>query len=200
MRSGPGACGQSAPAMPGRAWPMRRGNMAFRARSSRSRQRRRPSSTGCARSARQSCRCRTNARGWRRRAHDFPGSRHLRPSVRQSRLHRRSWHDGAGDPRRLPGRPHRHLRDRGRRADHRRRQRNQSEEAGAKVLGAEPETAAPYALSLREGGPQKFGDWQASFVDGAGGQSVIERMWQRMRPVTDGAITVTLKQAPMRCV
>jgi threonine dehydratase len=64
----------------------------------------------------------------------------------------------------------------------------------AKVLGAEPETAAPYALSLREGGPQKFTDWQASFVDGAGGQSVTERMWQRMRPVTDGAITVTLKQ------
>src|SRR6476469_2162370 len=66
--------------------------------------------------------------------------------------------------------------------------------AEAKVLGAEPETAAPYALSLREGGPQKFSDWQASFVDGAGGQSVTERMWQRMRPVTDGAITVTLKQ------
>ena len=65
---------------------------------------------------------------------------------------------------------------------------------GAKVLGAEPETAAPYALSLREGSPQKFAAWQASFVDGAGGQSVTERMWQRMRPVTDGAITVTLKQ------
>jgi threonine dehydratase len=64
----------------------------------------------------------------------------------------------------------------------------------AKVLGAEPKTAAPYALSLREGGPQKFADWQASFVDGAGGKSVTERMWQRMRPVTDGAITVTLKQ------
>ena len=64
----------------------------------------------------------------------------------------------------------------------------------ARVLGAEPETAAPYALSLREGGPQKFTDWQASFVDGAGGQSVTERMWQRMRPVTDGAITVTLEQ------
>ena len=64
----------------------------------------------------------------------------------------------------------------------------------AKVLGAEPETAAPYALSLREGGPRKFANWQASFVDGAGGQSVTERMWQRMRPVTDGAITVTLGQ------
>jgi threonine dehydratase len=63
-----------------------------------------------------------------------------------------------------------------------------------KVLGAEPETAAPYALSLREGGPRKYEDWRASFVDGAGGQSVTERMWQRMRPVTDGAITVTLKQ------
>jgi threonine dehydratase len=64
----------------------------------------------------------------------------------------------------------------------------------AKVLGAEPETAAPYALSLKEGGPRKFSGWQASFVDGAGGQSVTERMWQRMRAVTDGAITVTLDQ------
>jgi threonine dehydratase len=65
---------------------------------------------------------------------------------------------------------------------------------GVKVLGAEPETAAPYAHSLREGSAQRFPDWKASFVDGAGGQSVTERMWQRMRPVTDGAITVTLDQ------
>ena len=63
-----------------------------------------------------------------------------------------------------------------------------------RVLGAEPETAAPYALSLREGGPQRFTDWQASFVDGAGGKSVTERMWQRMQAVTDGTITVTLDQ------
>jgi threonine dehydratase len=62
------------------------------------------------------------------------------------------------------------------------------------VLGAEPETAAPYAYSLKLGGPQWFPDWQASFVDGAGGKSVTDRMWQRMRPVTDGAITVTLDQ------
>lgn len=60
------------------------------------------------------------------------------------------------------------------------------------VLGAEPETAAPYAYSLRAGAPQWFPDWQASFVDGAGGKSVTERMWQRMRAVTDGSITVTL--------
>ena len=63
-----------------------------------------------------------------------------------------------------------------------------------RVLGAEPETAAPYALSLREGGPRKFTEWQASFVDGAGGQSVTQRMWNRMQPVVDGAITVSLDQ------
>lgn len=63
-----------------------------------------------------------------------------------------------------------------------------------KVLGAEPDTAAPYALSLREGGPRKFTEWRASFVDGAGGQSVTRRMWDRMQPVVDGAITVTLDE------
>jgi threonine dehydratase len=64
----------------------------------------------------------------------------------------------------------------------------------AQVLGAEPETASPYAYSLAQGGPCKFPGWQASFVDGAGGQSVTERMWQRMQPIVDGAITVTLDQ------
>jgi threonine dehydratase len=63
-----------------------------------------------------------------------------------------------------------------------------------KIIGAEPETAAPYTYSLQEGGPRRYPDWQASFVDGAGGKSVTERMWERMRPVTDGAITATLDQ------
>ena len=72
----------------------------------------------------------------------------------------------------------------------------------AKVIGAEPETAAPYALSLREGGPRRFTDWQPTFVDGAGGQSVTERMWQRMRPIVDVAVTVSLDQtrAAMRLI
>lgn len=71
-----------------------------------------------------------------------------------------------------------------------------------KVIGAEPETAAPYAYSLEQGGPSKFPDWQASFVDGAGGKSVTERMWQRMQPIVDGTITVTLDQtsAAMRLI
>lgn len=63
-----------------------------------------------------------------------------------------------------------------------------------RVIGAEPETAAPYAYSLSEGGPRKFPNWQASFVDGAGGQSVTARMWQRMQPIVDGTITVSLDQ------
>lgn len=65
---------------------------------------------------------------------------------------------------------------------------------GVRVLGSEPETASPYALSLAKGEPSKFPDWQASFVDGAGGQSVTQRMWDRMRPVVDGSVTVTLDQ------
>ena len=63
-----------------------------------------------------------------------------------------------------------------------------------KIIGAEPETAAPYAYSLEQGAPSKFPNWQASFVDGAGGQSVMQRMWQRMQPIVDGTITVTLDQ------
>ena len=62
------------------------------------------------------------------------------------------------------------------------------------VIGAEPETAAPYAYSLEHGGPQWFPDWQASFVDGAGGKSVTDRMWQRMQAVVDRTITVTLDE------
>ncbi len=63
-----------------------------------------------------------------------------------------------------------------------------------RVWGAEPETAAPAALSFAKGSPQVFKDWKASFVDGAGGQSVFPRMWQRMTPVVDGYIVVTLEE------
>jgi threonine dehydratase len=63
-----------------------------------------------------------------------------------------------------------------------------------RVIGAEPETAAPMAASLKAGEPRVFDAWEASFVDGAGGRSVIPRMWERMRPVIDDAIVVTLDQ------
>ncbi len=65
---------------------------------------------------------------------------------------------------------------------------------GIKVFGAEPETAAPLALSLKLGSPQKFSDWKPSFVDGAGGQSVFPRMWERMKPLVDGSIVASLDE------
>ena len=63
-----------------------------------------------------------------------------------------------------------------------------------KIWGAEPETAAPAALSFAKGSPQVFKDWQPSFVDGAGGQSVFPRMWERMKPLVDGYIVVSLEE------
>jgi threonine dehydratase len=63
-----------------------------------------------------------------------------------------------------------------------------------KLFGAEPETAAPAALSFEKGSPQIFSNWQASFVDGAGGQSMFPRMWERMKPLVDGYIVVTLEE------
>jgi threonine dehydratase len=63
-----------------------------------------------------------------------------------------------------------------------------------KIWGAEPETAAPAALSFEKGSPQVFKEWKQSFVDGAGGQSVFPRMWDRMKPVVDGYIVVTLEE------
>jgi threonine dehydratase len=64
-----------------------------------------------------------------------------------------------------------------------------------RVWGAEPETAAPAALSFKRGSPQVFPDWKASFVDGAGGHSVFPRMWERMRPIVEDSLVVTLEQA-----
>ena len=63
-----------------------------------------------------------------------------------------------------------------------------------KIFGVEPETAAPAALSFEKGSPQVFPNWKASFVDGAGGQSMFPRMWERMKPVVDDYLVVTLEQ------
>jgi threonine dehydratase len=63
-----------------------------------------------------------------------------------------------------------------------------------KMYGVEPETAAPAALSKKEGSPQPFKAWQPSFVDGAGGQSMFPRMWERLKPVVDDYFVVTLDE------
>lgn len=63
-----------------------------------------------------------------------------------------------------------------------------------KILGAEPETAAPGAASFAAGSPQVFDRWQVSFVDGAGGKSIFPRMWERMQGIVDGSIVVSLEE------
>jgi threonine dehydratase len=62
-----------------------------------------------------------------------------------------------------------------------------------KIFGVEPETAAPAALSFEKGSPQGFPNWKSSFVDGAGGQSMFPRMWERMKPIVDDYFVVTLE-------
>src|SRR5207244_6711512 len=61
------------------------------------------------------------------------------------------------------------------------------------IFGVEPETAAPAALSFEKGSPQIFKSWKASFVDGAGGQSMFPRMWERMKLVVDNYFVVTIE-------
>jgi threonine dehydratase len=62
-----------------------------------------------------------------------------------------------------------------------------------RLYAAEPETASPLASSLAAGRPGYFEGWQASFVDGAGGKSVLETMWPLVRSIA-GSIVVPLPQ------
>jgi threonine dehydratase len=63
---------------------------------------------------------------------------------------------------------------------------------GVRVYAAEPETAAPLELSLRRGEACRFDAWQPSFVDGAGGKSVLPTMWPLLKELVDGSIVMPL--------
>ena len=63
---------------------------------------------------------------------------------------------------------------------------------GVKVFAAEPETAAPLALSLQRGEASRFEGWKPSFVDGAGGKSVLPSMWPLLKNLVDGSIVMSL--------
>jgi threonine dehydratase len=64
-----------------------------------------------------------------------------------------------------------------------------------RIMAAEPETAAPLATSLRNGEASAFAGWQASFVDGAGGKSVLPTMWPVLSRVVSESIVVSLDEA-----
>jgi threonine dehydratase len=62
------------------------------------------------------------------------------------------------------------------------------------IYAAEPETAAPFHASLEAGEPRYFEGWQASFVDGAGGKSVLPAMWPLLSGLLAGSIVVSLNE------
>ena len=63
---------------------------------------------------------------------------------------------------------------------------------GVQVFAAEPETASPFAVSLANGRASTFEGWQRSFVDGAGGRSVLPSMWPLLSRLAAGSIVVSL--------
>ena len=65
----------------------------------------------------------------------------------------------------------------------------------ARVYAAEPETAAPLAASFAAGRASYFDGWRPSFVDGAGGKSVLDTMWPLLRQWVHESVVVTLDEA-----
>jgi threonine dehydratase len=62
-----------------------------------------------------------------------------------------------------------------------------------RIYAAEPATAAPLSASLAAGRPVYFEGWTPSFVDGAGGKSVLTTMWPMLRGLS-GSIVVSLDE------
>ena len=61
------------------------------------------------------------------------------------------------------------------------------------VYACEPETAAPLAASFAAGSPQEI-NRIPSFVDGAGGKSVLPEMWNLAKSLLQGSIVVSLRE------
>ncbi|MFN8060666.1 MAG: pyridoxal-phosphate dependent enzyme [Vicinamibacterales bacterium] len=63
-----------------------------------------------------------------------------------------------------------------------------------RLFAAEPATAAPLATSLSAGTPSAFPGWTASFVDGAGGKSVLPSMFPLLQRTVTESIVVSLEE------
>jgi threonine dehydratase len=63
---------------------------------------------------------------------------------------------------------------------------------GARVYAAEPANAAPLKASFEAGHASRFPNWSRSWVDGAGGQSVLPTMWPLLAQWVDESIVVPL--------
>jgi len=60
-----------------------------------------------------------------------------------------------------------------------------------RVVTAEPDTAAPLAAAFAAGEPREI-EFQASWVDGAGGRALLPGMWEYARELVDEAVAVSL--------
>ena len=69
---------------------------------------------------------------------------------------------------------------------------------GTRIVAVEPETAAPLAASFAAGAPTEIA-YQPSFVDGAGGRSILPGMWPLLQEVVDQAVTVSLEETARAC-
>ena len=63
----------------------------------------------------------------------------------------------------------------------------------ARVIAVEPETATPFALSLKAGSAQKA-ERRATFVDGSGASSVFPEMWARLSGLVRESRIVSLEE------
>jgi threonine dehydratase len=63
---------------------------------------------------------------------------------------------------------------------------------GVKVFASEPECASPLATSLAKGEASYFEGWSRSWVDGAGGRSVLPTMFPLLQSIVSGSIVMTL--------
>ena len=62
----------------------------------------------------------------------------------------------------------------------------------ARIYAAEPATAAPLSASIAAGRASRFEAWTPSFVDGAGGPTVLETIWPLLRASVSDSIVVGL--------
>jgi threonine dehydratase len=62
-----------------------------------------------------------------------------------------------------------------------------------RIFGCEVETAAPLHASLAAGAPRSVA-YTPSFVDGIGGQSVLEEMWPLVQQLVNGSLVVSVAE------
>ena len=63
-----------------------------------------------------------------------------------------------------------------------------------RVYACEPETGAPVAATLANGGVPTAVDYRASFVDGSGSKALLPPMWERARGLLAGSHVVSLDE------